>query len=370
MTATNPRRVLMTADTVGGVWTYALELCAALAAERVQVTLATMGAPLSADQARAAASVPDLEVCESGYALEWMPEPWAEVDAAGDWLLALAAERRPDVVHINGFAHAALPFAAPVVAVGHSCVCSWWRAVKGEEAPPSWDHYRRRVGAGLRAADAVVAPTAAILDEILTSYSLSLPSARVIPNARNPAGFAVRPKAPFVMTAGRLWDPAKNLAAVEQAAAGLPWPVYVAGATDSPDGDRVEVRASIPLGRLSAIELSAWMGRAAIYALPARYEPFGLSVLEAALSGCALVLGDIPSLREVWGSAATWVDPDDPDALRTALARCIDRPGERRQMAARARMRAARFAPRAMAAAYRALYDQLADPGSVREGAA
>ncbi len=32
--------------------------------------------------------------------------------------------------------------------------------------------------------------------------------------------------------------------------------------------------------------------------LPARYEPFGLSVLEAALSGCALVLGDIPSLRE------------------------------------------------------------------------
>ena len=58
----------------------------------------------------------------------------------------------------------------------------------------------------------------------------------------------------------------------------------------------------------------------AIYASPARYEPFGLGVLEAALSSCALVLGDSPTLREPWSDAALFVPPDDHDALLTALA--------------------------------------------------
>ena len=46
MTAREPRHVLMTADTVGGVWTYAVELVRALAPHRVTVALATMGASL------------------------------------------------------------------------------------------------------------------------------------------------------------------------------------------------------------------------------------------------------------------------------------------------------------------------------------
>ena len=65
-------------------------------------------------------------------------------------------------------------------------------------------------------------------------------------------------------------------------------------------------------GRLTPPQMARVVSRApSIYALPARYEPFGLSVLEAALSGCALVLGDIPSLREIWDGAALFVDPDD-----------------------------------------------------------
>lgn len=360
----------MTADTVGGVWSYALELCAALGEHRVEVALATMGAPLSLDQLQAAEAIDNLEVFESAYALEWMPEPWADVDAAGAWLLALARELEPDIVQINGYAHAALPFPAPVVVVCHSCVCSWWRAVKGGEAPPAWDEYRRRVLAGLQAADEVVAPTAAILDQVLGCYPTPA-RGRVIPNGRDPAGFRAGSAEPLVLAAGRLWDEAKNLAALDSAAEGLPWPVHVAGPIERPDGGRVGVRAANLLGRLAPGELATWMGRAAIYALPARYEPFGLSALEAAMSGCALVLGDIPSLREVWADAALYADPDDPEALRDALAGLIQDPERRAQMAVRAGDRAARFTPAPMAAAYRALYDKVHDQrGSAREGAA
>src|SRR5947199_312178 len=59
--------------------------------------------------------------------------------------------------------------------------------------------------------------------------------------------------------------------------------------------------------------------RAAIFASPALYEPFGLTVLEAAAAGCALVLSDIPSFRELWSGAAVFVDPADSESLHRAL---------------------------------------------------
>jgi glycosyltransferase involved in cell wall biosynthesis len=108
------------------------------------------------------------------------------------------------------------------------------------------------------------------------------------------------------------------------------------------------------------------MARASIYALPARYEPFGLSALEAALSGCALVLGDIPSLREVWGEAATYVDPDDADALTAAIARLASDDTLRDERARLARERGTRFGAAAMTERYLDLYRALAARGRAR----
>ena len=44
-----------------------------------------------------------------------------------------------------------------------------------------------------------------------------------------------------------------------------------------------------------------------IFVSVSRYEPFGLAVLEAAHAGCALVLSDIPTFRELWQGAASFV---------------------------------------------------------------
>ena len=159
-----------------------------------------------------------------------------------------------------------------------------------------------------------------------------------------------------MLTAGRLWDEAKNVAAVAQVAPRLPWPVYVAGEDRHPNGTSRRVRRLHACSAdLAPDALADWYARAAIYALPARYEPFGLSVLEAALSGCALVLGDIPSLREIWGDAAVFVPPDDPDALADAHLRDLIADPER--CARRWRARSMRTRPRVHAAsAWRATY--------------
>jgi hypothetical protein len=176
-------KILMTVDAVGGVWTYALELSRVLAHHDVGIVLACMGPALNASQLECARQLPNVSIEVSDYKLEWMADPWADVERAGNWLLQLADRERADIVHLNGYAHGALPWDRPVVMVAHSCVCSWWQAVHGCAAPPEWQTYRERVAAGLQAADVVVAPTHAFLQSVCELYGFS-GRASVIHNAR------------------------------------------------------------------------------------------------------------------------------------------------------------------------------------------
>ncbi len=361
-------KLLMTADTVGGVWTYAMELCRALAPRDVSVALATRGAPLSPSQRSEAAALDNVELVESTLKLEWMEAPWDDVRRASEWLLELEARLAPDLVHLNDYAHGALPFRAPVLVVGHSCVRSWFRAVRGEEAPGEWDRYGEEVLRGVRGADVVVAPSRAMLESLAADYGPIL-SGRVIHNARSPVLFRPGAKEPFVFAAGRLWDEAKNLSALDEVAARLPWPVYVAGDCTSPDGGAVSHQSVQALGRLSPDALAGWLGRASIYALPAKYEPFGLSVLEAALSGCALVLGDIASLRELWDGAAEFVAPDDREALRERIAALAADVSRRNALARAAQERARAYSPQRMATQYLTVYRELLARPNLAESA-
>jgi glycosyltransferase involved in cell wall biosynthesis len=64
------------------------------------------------------------------------------------------------------------------------------------------------------------------------------------------------------------------------------------------------------------------------------------------------VLGDIPSLREVWGDAAIYVPPDAPEALAEAINRLSRDPQVRKGMAQAARQRARRYTQEAMGRSY------------------
>ncbi len=358
MAAKRMPRVLMTADTVGGVWTYAVELAHELEARGIRVAIATMGAPLSRHQRAEIATSRRITLFESEYRLEWMQDCIADVEAAGEWLLQLERDFEPDIVHLNQYAFGALPFAVPTLVVAHSCVLSWFQAVRGEAAPPEWDVYRRWVKQGLAAAGLVAAPTRAMLESLAGNYGLRK-RGLVLPNGASGEDFLPGRKKPFVLAAGRFWDAAKNLSALEQVAPGLPWPVKVAGAYKQPDGGTVVPQGVHCLGELSREALAREYAAASIYALPARYEPFGLSVLEAGLSGCALVLGDIPSLREIWGDAALYVAPDDHEGLHAALQHLIEHPAERSRLAQAALARAQQFTPARKCDGYLAAYAQL-----------
>jgi len=352
----------MTADAIGGMWTYVMELAQAFSADGIQVALAVMGGSLSQVRRAEADQVPGLELFEEPYKLEWMPDPWEDVDLAGDWLLELERQVQPDVIHLNGFSHGALPWRAPAMIASHSCFLSWWEAVKGEAAPAEWDEYRRRVAAGLHGVQMVTAPTRTMLGALHQHHG-PLPEARVIYHGRNRNLFVPMVKSPLILTAGRLGDEAKNIQTLAKVAKDLPWRVAAAGNHSGAYGILTEEMEY--LGQLTPELLAGWAARAAIFCLPALYEPFGLSILEAGLCECALVLSDIPSLRELWDGAALFVPPRDSEALRATLQHLIDSSSQQLLMGREARRRALRFSSSRMAKSHLEAYRELIAASSV-----
>src|SRR3954447_26792005 len=253
------RRVLMTADSVGGVWPYALYLATAVRDRGIETTLAVMGPAMERGQ-REDAVQRGIGLAEGPFKLEWEESPWDDVRRAGDWLLEVAARVRPELVHLNGFAHVALPWKCPAVVVAHSCVRSWWRAVHGVAAPPEWDRYTGAVMEGLSAADLVIAPSRGMLSMLEDEYGVSRPS-RVIPNGRavvDRMSDAVPLKSDVVLGAGRLWDEAKNLAALAQVAPELTWRVILAGDCGGRDPYGASHSNVTWLGRLDSPSMARW----------------------------------------------------------------------------------------------------------------
>lgn len=319
----NGLRVFMTADAVGGVWQYALDLAKGLHSHNIETTLAVLGpAPSSDQQARAEAA--GVRLILTGLPLDWTAERPDMVEEAGRAISRLAAQFKPDIVHLNSPALAAsAAFAAPVVAVCHSCVATWWQAVRQGQLPEEFVWRTDLVQRGYQAADMLLAPTKAFARATARAYDLAEEPA-VVRNGRhsvwNRKGFT---PGTFAFTAGRLWDEGKNFAAIDRAAARLAIPVLAAGPLNGPNGAQVEARHVKSLGRLSDAEIAQHLSAKPIFVSVARYEPFGLAVLEAAQAGCALVLADIPTFRELWEGAAIFVQPDDDEAIAAAIEQLL-----------------------------------------------
>jgi glycogen synthase len=336
----SPRRILMTADCVGGVWNYSLDLAEALGQFGVQVDIATMGPRPSQSQKAQAARIANLRLFVSDYKLEWMD---------------LARDFHPDIVHLNGFSHAGLAWNAPVVVVAHSCVRSWWEAVKSEPVPAYFAEYTQRVSSALRSASLLIAPTNAMLNAIDQHYDLDVPK-KVIPNGRFRSVYFPTEKIDFILTAGRLWDEAKGLRFLERIAPELKWPIWAAGEKRHPSGSQEPLQNIHVLGQLDTYKLAEYLSAASIYAAPALYEPFGLTVLEAALSGCALILSDIPSFRENWSGSALLISVEEPKEWCAALNRLSSDSPLRQRLARRAQERALELQPQEIGSRYFTAY--------------
>ena len=352
-------RIVMTVDAIGGVWRYAIDLAAGLAARDIAVTLAVIGpAPNDAQNAEVAA-ISGVRLLITGEELDWRAQTSAEVERTARVVRDIAAQARADLVHVNSpalLASTAMP--APTIAVNHSCVATWWDAVRGAQAMPPDFVWRAALHArGLRNADLTVAPSAAFAR--LSEQRHGLAPMRVVHNCVAPRNVAHDAAAPFVFTAGRLWDEAKNVFALERVASRLSAPVLAAGPLRAPHGASTRLSATQTLGSLDQTALRGLLDRRPVFVSMARYEPFGLAVLEAAQAGCALVLSDMPTFREIWEGCAVFVPLDDEAALVHAINDLLADDAARAAAGERAQARAARYSHASFVDSMCALYDNV-----------
>lgn len=354
-----PRRLLMTADTVGGVWQYATDLARALQPHGYHTLLAVMGPPPDPAQRAVAREIPGLTLMETGLKLDWLASDASTVKTAGRRLAEIAGDTGADIVQLNAPALAAdVRFPAPVVAVTHSCVATWWDAVVGGDLPPDFVWRAELTGQGLRAADKLVSPSMAIAEATARTYRLAeRPS--VIFNGRAPLPLRRTAMHDFAFTAGRLWDSGKDLATLDRAAARLGIPFKAAGPLSGPNGESIRFKHLVPIGNLDQTALGKCLAPRPVFVSAARYEPFGLAVLEAASAGCALILADIPTFRELWHGAALFVALGNARAFARAIEDVICDAPRRMTLGNSARRRAGRFSTQSMAAAMAAIYRSL-----------
>jgi glycogen(starch) synthase len=363
-------RVLVTADTFSGVWTYSRELVTGLVTQGAQVTLVSFGEIPLPEQTAWMQTLHGLEYHPTAFRLDWMQEGEQDFQAAQEYLCEIARDMRPDILHLNQLSFGGLPVGTPRVVTAHGDVITWWLTTHGKEpAHSAWlDWYRETIVAGLKRAEAVVTTTRWMADMLRVAYADDF-AGYVIPAGRNPIYFnPFVAKEELVLAIGRLWDSGKQVALLTQHQHGLP--VCIVGADNPIPAPALPIRADVRVstgdveisvkGAQTESQLRNLYSKSTVFAATSRYEPTGLASIEAAFSRCALVANDIPVFREMWGDAALYFERNDADSLAEVLSQ-LDQDSEMARLyGTRAYNRAReRFTARRMVDDYLQLYRRL-----------
>jgi glycosyltransferase involved in cell wall biosynthesis len=247
------------------------------------------------------------------------------------------------------------------------------------DADYAWRHpWHRRLFSivtrcAYRLADAIVATSSGVADDLVRAFGVVRDRIRVIHNpvdldaiahavAEPLPASAPRPHGQFtIVAAGRLAD-AKNYPLMLDAFAVVRRTIDAhliilgEGEREADLRDRI---ARLGLGdavSLCGFQANPWtfISRADVFVLTSRYEGFGNVIVEAMACGVPVVATSSPGTREIVtdGVDGVLVERHDADAVATALARVLRDAGERRRMSDAARATARRFALPIIAAAY------------------
>ncbi|OWV92805.1 glycosyl transferase [Rhizobium sp. R72] len=366
--AERPHRILMTVDAVGGVWRYAMDLARGLRGFGVETMFAGLGPPPSQAQSAEANEIGTLLWLAAP--LDWTVDCEDRLEPVSGLLAQLALAHSIDLFHLNLPSQAAaLATALPVVVVSHSCVVTWFEAVRGSDVPPAWAWQERRNRLGFKRAQTVVAPSRSHAAALLRCYGC-LDKLKVVYNSSHLEACSM-PKQDFVLAAGRWWDEGKNAIVLDGAAALARWPILMAGPTGAPSGQYYAIDHATGLGELGHAQMMEFMAKAGIFSSPSLYEPFGLAVLEAALAGAALVLADIETYRELWDGVALFCEPRDCRAFANAINRFAGDKPMRAEFGAKAQARARIFSTDRQSRAMMKVYSSaVADAGDFATGGA
>lgn len=215
----------------------------------------------------------------------------------------------------------------------------------------------------IRLADRVIADSHSTADAIASEFPWAKDRIRVVhlgvTSLPEPKGFvslnALGIDRPYFLFVGTL-EPRKNLRRLLEAFASLDNVIrkqtllVIAGGKGWGSLDLVSLVHSLGLtdsvrlaGYVSNEQLSTLYAHARFLAMPSLYEGFGLPLVEAMSFGVPVLTSSCSSLPEVAGNAGILVDPINKNSIASGLLQMLKDDELRNQLAARAKLNAARF---------------------------
>jgi glycosyltransferase involved in cell wall biosynthesis len=222
--------------------------------------------------------------------------------------------------------------------------------------------YRLGLRAAVRRADAIVTPSRATAEDVLSGTRVDprklhvVPEAAALPSSEVDVGEALarlKVRTPYVLFVGTI-EPRKNLVRLVRAyrrvaASGVPHALVLAG----PLGWHHEALMRelalqgpgeiVMTGALAPAELDAIYRAADAFVYPSVYEGFGLPVLEAMSRGVPVVASTTSALPEVTGEAALGVNPRSVREIAAAIASLVGDVALAERLASAGRLQAERF---------------------------
>lgn len=119
----------------------------------------------------------------------------------------------------------------------------------------------------------------------------------------------------------------------------------------------------VTVEKISHEELQALYSRASALVFPSLQEGFGWPVIEAQACGCPVFASNLAPMNEIGSGAAEYVDPHDPVAMASSIARSVPR---REAMRRDGLANAAHYSAPQMASNYVAAYRRVIDARSPR----
>ncbi|HBO64813.1 TPA: hypothetical protein DD425_02545 [Candidatus Saccharibacteria bacterium] len=215
-------------------------------------------------------------------------------------------------------------------------------------------HLRRVVPRTIRSADFIITVSNSVKSEIVKEFNLNPENCIVTPIPPNKSFFKtisserigvvkekynINPRKKYIYFIGN-FEPRKNLEVLIKAYSLLSqevkseYSLILAGgkgwkteATQKALNSAIQSGEDIKhIGFVDQKDSPALYQGASLFVMPSLYEGFGMPVLEAMASGTPVVASDIPVLREVGDTCATYADPQDPISFRNVIQEALSNP--------------------------------------------
>ena len=322
-------RLLMTTDVKSEVWDYSLTLSKALLKHiNAEILMISMGGNPTDSQKKQLEDL-NIEFQFTDFSSDFSIDDKVNPDDSKIKTIFESSIKsfNPHIVHLN-HGYPDFDFDKPCVFACHANILNkkLWNDSINRYSPLHKNllNYKQIINKSLNNADIIIAPSRFFAENIVKTFNFTK-GIKIIYNGIDYKPHSCLKESPTLVTFGNMSDNIKHINLLLNMAYRLPDNIKIKIIGDSQFDRKLPKNVEF-LKNLSNFDLQEVYKNSSIYLALSNYESNGLSSMQAAYSGCAILANDIPACKELWGDCAYIFDRDDQNSLMRCINNLVENP--------------------------------------------